>query len=179
MRHELWPHRVCTADGASGHRRFTAGGPQSCKPLRQELLPLRPESGHSLRPAQLTYRENLRDIETCLGAVGGSLCACFGPRFCGINDPQPMWIQSFRPPVASRVSTNKRSKSNVVPVLDEEVEQATAHASLSRWLPDMSQAVSDGIQDPLAHSTALTCQSLTLLTQRRPMVRRLAGIGLR
>jgi hypothetical protein len=46
-------------------------GPPSWRPLREELLLLGSVSGDAF--AQLTYRESLRDIETCLGAVGGKL----------------------------------------------------------------------------------------------------------
>jgi hypothetical protein len=40
-------------------------GPLSGRPIRDQYL--------TLAFAQLTYRESLRDIETCLGAVGGKL----------------------------------------------------------------------------------------------------------
>src|SRR6516162_1522270 len=57
MRHELWPHRVCTADRASAPQGVSqVRGPLSWKPLREKLLLLGSVSGHGLRPAHLSRK---------------------------------------------------------------------------------------------------------------------------
>ena len=75
MRHELWPHRVCTADRAIEHlphkefhkcvARYRGNRYAKNFSCWDQYL--------AMAFAQLTYRESLRDIETCLGAVGGKL----------------------------------------------------------------------------------------------------------
>jgi len=72
MRHELRSHCVCATDRVSVPQRVQKcvaryGGDRYAKKLScwEQYL--------AMAFAQLTYRESLRDIEACLGAVGGKL----------------------------------------------------------------------------------------------------------
>src|SRR5256885_1299941 len=72
MAHEHWPHCLLSADGLSAHNEFQKCVNRYSGDYRSPSLSCR-DQFLAMAFAQLTYRESLRDIETCLRSIGSKL----------------------------------------------------------------------------------------------------------